>query len=143
MLGVVELAPALSKDALANLMKERKRDLAKQRGTRPKEYAEMVFIGAQRTDPSWNPDKAKEWAKACLAWQEGGAAAVRGDREQVGGDRALQVAAGAVDVAHRASFDRLMALRPRSVAAQLEHRYNRRRWQRSFRPDASQRHGDG
>ena len=67
-LGVVELAPALSKDDLAKLMKERKRDLAKQRGTRPKEYAEMVFIGAQRTDPSWNPDKATEWAEECLAW---------------------------------------------------------------------------
>ena len=65
---MVELAPALSQDDLAKLMEERRRDLAKQRGTRPKEYAEMVFIGAQRTDPSWNPDKATEWARECLAW---------------------------------------------------------------------------
>ena len=32
---------------------------------------------------------------------------------------------------------------PAGVAAQLEHRYNGRRWQRSFRPDASRRHSDG
>ena len=67
-LACERLAEPMDAETLAGLQRERKRDLARQRGRPPQPYAELLFAGAERTDAGWPPDRAREWGRACLDW---------------------------------------------------------------------------